>query len=195
MLDQALLFVKDALNRYLRAQWAENDARQGPVVFLSGDQMEPITFPLGQVTLLLINIEAEPTARNADPYRRTREVDGQPSPQTVHPSLALNLYLLFVARYPAYDESLRALSQIVRYFQRHRFFSSDEVADSPFEKLTMELITLPFAQQNEIWNALRVTYHPSLLYKLRMVVIEDDDPQPAVRVERVMPPIVRRINP
>ncbi|MEM7266516.1 MAG: Pvc16 family protein, partial [Pseudomonadota bacterium] len=44
------------------------------------------------------------------------------------------------------------------------------------EKLTVELVTLPFAQQNEIWNALRTTYRSSLLYKVRMVVFEQEEP-------------------
>lgn len=196
MLDQALLFIKEELNNHLRAQWDADDARQGPVVFLSGEQMEPVSFPLGQVTLLMINLEAETAARPPDLYRRSVEANGQKSPQTIFPGLALNLYLLFIARYQTYEESLRALSQIVRFFQRERFFSAaDEryaaALDGQFEKLSMELITLPFTQQNEIWNALRVPYHPSLLYKLKMVVIEDQDPQPAPRVEQIDTAVLR----
>ena len=39
----------------------------------------------------------------------------------------------------------------------------------------MELTTLPFAEQNEVWSALRTTYHPSVLYKVKMVVFKDEE--------------------
>lgn len=40
----------------------------------------------------------------------------------------------------------------------------------------MELVTLPFAQQNEVWNALRTSYKPSVLYKVRMLVFQPEEP-------------------
>ena len=43
------------------------------------------------------------------------------------------------------------------------------------EQLVMELVTLPFSEQNEVWSSLRVTYHPSVLYKVKMVVFQDED--------------------
>jgi hypothetical protein len=42
------------------------------------------------------------------------------------------------------------------------------------EQLMIELITLPFSAQNEVWSALRVAYHPSLLYKIKMIVFQDE---------------------
>ena len=42
----------------------------------------------------------------------------------------------------------------------------------------MELITLPFSEQNEIWNALRIHYLPSVLYKVKMIVFRDEDAMP-----------------
>ena len=29
---------------------------------------------------------------------------------------------------------------------------------------------MPFAEQNELWSALQVAYHPSVLYKVKMAV-------------------------
>jgi len=34
---------------------------------------------------------------------------------------------------------------------------------------------LPFSEQNEMWNALRTIYHPSVLYKVKMIVFRDID--------------------
>jgi hypothetical protein len=38
----------------------------------------------------------------------------------------------------------------------------------------MELVTSPFSEQNEVWNALRTTYHPSVMYRVRMIIPEDE---------------------
>ena len=39
----------------------------------------------------------------------------------------------------------------------------------------MELLSLPITQQNELWNALRTSYMPSVAYKIRMVVYNDEE--------------------
>ena len=43
------------------------------------------------------------------------------------------------------------------------------------DKLVLELVTQPLAEQNEIWSALRIGYHPSVLFRVRMVVFRDAD--------------------
>jgi hypothetical protein len=44
----------------------------------------------------------------------------------------------------------------------------------------LELITLPLARQKDLWNALRTTYQPSVLYKVRLMV-DRDEPTTAVQ--------------
>jgi hypothetical protein len=98
--------------------------------------------------------------------------------------------VLFVARFTQYEEALRYLSLIIRYFQNHPVSNHHEAPElsENIEQLVMELITLPFSQQNEVWNALRVTYHPSVLYKVKMIVFQDED---AVRVPEIEETILR----
>ena len=50
-------------------------------------------------------------------------------------------------------------------------------------KLVMELITLPFSEQNEVWSSLRVPYHPSVLYKAKMIVYRIDPKPDLPKVE------------
>jgi hypothetical protein len=89
----------------------------------------------------------------------------------------LNLYVLFVARFKEYQDALYNLSRIIRYFQSHRLFNAQNAPALPegIDQLVLELTTLPFAEQNEVWNALRTTYHPSLLYKVKMVVFQEEE--------------------
>jgi hypothetical protein len=170
MICESLSFLKNCLNTYLSTDGASEDK----VVFLDGQNMEPLTFKLGAVSILLINIEEENTLRRPDPYTR---VSSNGEHQKVQPDIRLNLYVLFVAHFNDYGNSLHYLSQIIRYFQSHRVFDHHNAPElnENIEKLIVELITLPFSEQNEVWNALRVTYHPSVLYKVKMLVFQDEE--------------------
>ncbi|MCB9267868.1 MAG: DUF4255 domain-containing protein [Lewinellaceae bacterium] len=135
---------------------------------------ESIDFKWEALNLLMINLEEETTMRQADIFRQ--EKNGQSFPAL--PEIRLNLYLLFVANRSDYKTSMNHLSLVIRYFQSRRVFDHKNTPALPeeVEKLTVELITLPFAQQNEVWNALRTSYKPSILYKVRMVVFSQDEP-------------------
>jgi hypothetical protein len=45
------------------------------------------------------------------------------------------------------------------------------------ESLRCEMISLNFQQQNEVWGALRITQHPALLYKIKLITLRDRNPQ------------------
>jgi len=124
----------------------------------------------------------ENTLRPADPYRAVGE-DG--TVYKVQPQIRMNLYVLFVARYKEYEQGLKTLSRIIQYLQKNRVLNHQNAPElsGTIEKLIMELTTLPFAEQNEIWNALRTTYHPSILYKVKMVVVQDDAPMDSVELQ------------
>jgi hypothetical protein len=174
MIDKALSFLRDRLNTHLGLGQDPDESMEDLVVFVDGQNMEPLTFKLGAVSVLLINIEEDNTLHARNPYLRTSS-DG--ARLRVSPDIRLNLYVLFVARFKQYKESLRYLSLIIRYFQKHRLLdhhSAPELSEN-IEQLILELITLPFSEQNEVWNALRVTYHPSVLYKVKMIVFQDED--------------------
>jgi hypothetical protein len=174
MIGETLVFLKNQLNDYIKPIWGHDGIQPDTVDFVDGNAMEPLTFKSGAVSVLLINMEEENTLRASDPYRRMAANGAQ---QSIQPEIRLNLYVLFVARYSKYEDALRALSLVIRYFQRHRLFTQ---ANAPalsggIERLAIELMTLPLGKQNEIWSTLRVAYHPSALYKVKMVVFQDED--------------------
>ncbi len=174
MISNALTFLKDLLNEHLCAQSGQTlGEAEDKVVFIDGENLDPISFKLGAVTCLLINIEEEKLLRAADPYLRVT-ADG--TRVRVQPDIRMNLHVLFVARFKQYEKGLSYLSKILEYFQTNRVLdhqNSPALSDD-IDRLTMELTTLAFAEQNEIWNALRTTYHPSVLYKVRMLVLQED---------------------
>lgn len=176
MIGEVLTFLRGRLNGYISVRLGVVPGESDPdkVVLLDGEKMDPIEFALGAVTALLINIEQEKLQPTPDPYYRTL-ADG--TSERVHPEIRMNLYVLFVAHFKQYEQGLSYLSLIIQYFQNHRLLNHEnapELSDR-IEKLTLELVTLPFSEQNEVWNALRTTYHPSVMYRVRMVVFQDDD--------------------
>lgn len=174
MIGDVLVFLKNHLDDHLqgRSGAAPGEPSGDKVVFVDGDKMDPITFKLGAVSVLLINVEEERTLRAPDPFTRVTAAGAR---LKVQPDIRMNLYILFVARFKQYDQAWSHLSRIIEYFQTHRILdrqSAPDLADG-IERLTMELITLQFAEQNEVWNALRTTHHPSILYKVSLVVFRD----------------------
>jgi hypothetical protein len=182
MIGEVLVFLKNQLNDYIKPIRGHDGTQPDPVDFIQGDSTDPVTFKSGAISVLLINIEQENILRAPDLYRRTTPNGTQ---QNVQPDVRLNLYVLFVARYPRYEDALDSLSLVIRYFQNHRLFTHTDAPalSANIERLVIELITLPFSQQNEVWSSLRVAYHPSVLYKVKMIVFQDEDVAAAPEIE------------
>lgn len=181
MLNDVVTLLVQQLNDYLtQSEPFEIGPRADKVVLPDGSAPEPLSFQLGAVTALLINLEEEKIPRGAEPFVRRVKVEGQTVAERIHPRIRLSLYLLFVARFRQYEDSLLYLSRVIDYFRCHRVLDHDNTPTlaPSIEKLIPELITLPFAEQNEVWNALRTTYLPSALYKVKLVAFEDAQGQP-----------------
>ncbi|HZF48950.1 MAG TPA: DUF4255 domain-containing protein [Polyangiaceae bacterium] len=189
MLSEALLILKDAVNNHLSMSsgWSASDSDHGQVVFLDSERVEALDFKIDAVSLVLVNVEEETTLRPDDPHRRAL-LNG--ASQKAKPPIHLNAYVLFVARFKDYKQSLQYISLILRFFLKNRLLDheSTPTLSDRIEKLTMELVTLPFSEQNHLWGILRTAYMPSLLYKVRMIVFQDED---AVVVPPILEPTVR----
>lgn len=179
MIDEVLVFLRDQLNQHLSATSgaAPTESREDVVVLIDGDKMDPIEFRHNAVSVLLANVEEETVLRAADPFRRTLDDGTQVS---ISPPVRLNLYVLFAARFKQYQQGLGYLSSVIQYFQGHRVLDQRNAPglNPAIERLVVELVTLSFSETNEVWGALRTTYLPSVLYRIRMVVLEDEDAFP-----------------
>jgi hypothetical protein len=133
---------------------------------------ESTTFTTGAVTLLLINLEEERVCRAADPYRRTGDAQGS-TPQ--QPDIRLSLHLLFVARFSSSVVAWNHLAAILSHVQATPVLDALTAPNLPqgLERLGFELMTQSFTEMNDIWNALRSPYQPSLLYRARLLTLRD----------------------
>jgi hypothetical protein len=174
LIADVLVFLRKHLDDHLRIAvgGSPDDPTGDRVVFIDGEQMDPLNFKLGAVTELLINVEEERVLRPADLYARRSE-DG--TAQRGQPDLRLTLYVLFVARFKQYDTAWQHLSKIIEHFQTVRLFEAETTPELPagVERLVFELVTLRFAEQNEIWSALRTTHHPAVLYRVKLLRLRD----------------------
>jgi len=171
MIDEVLLILKDKLNEYVRIK---TDHPEDKVVFPDGSKPDSSQFALNNITAMLINIEEEKMVRSAD---RFGGVVKNGLRTGVNPSIPVNLLVLFVARFADYQQSMKFLSLIIKFFQRNRVLDHANTPSLSPEigKLTIELQALPLAEQNELWNSLRSAYQPSLLYKVSMLVFNDTE--------------------
>jgi len=191
MLDHVLTFLKDQLNSYLKIK---TGVEGFDVVFVEERTQKEITFPKEAISAILVNIEEERTFRSGAIYDRGREGHLGVNP-TAQPHLFLNLYVLVVANFTNYSQSLKLLSLIISCFHSHRLFNhhNSPTLSPEIEKLTLELVNLPFEEQRDIWSILGNSYLPSVLYKVRMVVFEDTDSlevgADVIRTEEFVSPI------
>lgn len=193
MIGDVLVLLRDRLDAYLHAAAASagDDSPQDRAQLIDGDKADVVEFHLNAISILLVNIEQETALRAPDPWLRVG-ADGRQ--QRVAPDVRLNLRLLFVARFKAYAQGLNQLALVIRFFQGQPVFDHANTPSLPtaVEKLTFELLTLPQHEQNDIWSALRVHYQPSLLYRVRLVVLAATDALTPPQVAQTVVKTTRR---
>jgi hypothetical protein len=186
MIDNALKFVANEVNKYLiRKTDSTQDATIVKMIVTgnaakayeqdaSGGQ-NPLA---GKAILTLVNIEEDRVSKSPENFRR----DGDKIIYK-NPKLYLNLYCLFSVNHSTYDTSLQYLSLTLQFFQYRNVInhanspSSGSIKlDEKIEKLVFDMISMNFEQVNHLWGTLGGKYLPSVLYKVRLVTIEDDTP-------------------
>jgi hypothetical protein len=185
MIADAIKFLRDRLNKTLPRD-SSDGAAENLFVYVGTNKEDAVSFKSAAVSLLLVRIEEDTALRQPDPYARISPAGAH---QKVAAEIRMNLWVLFVARFPDdYTRALQHLSDVVSYFQNHRVFNQENSPDLKEEvsQLVMELVTPSFSEQNEIWGALRAAYQPSALYKVKTIVFRDADGEPLTRIEEVV---------
>lgn len=90
--------------------------------------------------------------------------------------LFVNLYLMMSANFGAgnYAEALKYISHAVAFFQQRPMFDQHNSPglDERIERLLLDIVNLPIADQNNVWSMLGGRYLPSMYYKVRMMAID-----------------------
>jgi hypothetical protein len=123
------------------------------------------------IIISLINVEECRISRDPKNYLQSGT-----QLQLKNPAVHLNLTLLFTALTTArgYEFALKHLSQVVLFFQGKYVFDpvNTPSMEPGIEKLILEMITMTTEQLNHIWSILGGKYHPSVVYRMRMVTLD-----------------------
>lgn len=173
MIKEALGFLEKELKSYLSVKLnsgSEDVIKVGNIVKVidgDGDTSTNATRAL----ISLVNIEEDRLMKSPDNYRKADE-------RIIYknPKVYLNLYLLITAKQADYAEALKVLSYIIQFFQHKFVFDTlnSPLLDPKIERLVLDLHSLNFEQMNHLWGILGGKYMPSVLYKMRVVGIEEE---------------------
>ena len=171
MIHEVMNLLSDKLNAYIRLKAGINEDR---VRFLDGTNFDPIQFPLDYITPIIVNIQEERTLRQKDYYE---PVIRNGMKTEISPEIRIKLIVVFVSRFKQYDQGLKFLSLIIRFFQANRLIDRDGAPElsEEIDRLFVEMMTMPMSEQNDIWNALRVCYLPSVAFRVSMLTYRDGD--------------------
>ena len=166
MINEALTFLKNQVNDYLKVKTGEeNKLTTSNIVAQNGESL------ITDLGLTLVRIEEEKIHKSQKFYQET----GNRTTKYVNPEIRLNLYLLFTANFGKnYQEALKFLSHVVTFFQGKNLFDhqNSPTLHEKIEKLIAELYSMSFEQQNHLWGTLGAKYIPSVMYKVKMLAIQ-----------------------
>ena len=172
MIDTALSFVATEVNAHLLKRTGSElgAVAVGPLADDRGNWV----VPQDTMRLTLVQIDEERTLREQMPERTIvggREV-------VLPPPLKLNLVLLFAGRFQQYGQALRTLSHILAFFQARPLFTPSDSPGLPagLERVALDLLNYGPEQLNQVWACLGAKHLPSVVYRLRMVVLQDVEP-------------------
>lgn len=172
MVDVVLTVLKEKLNEYFKNVVGTTESNI--IDFISTNNNDPVSFTNDKITPFLINISEDRKFRNADQYAG---VIRNGIKTQANPEIRIELLVLFVSKFNKYDQALKFLSHVIKFFQVNRIFdplNSPQLSDENIEKLIVELISLPLEEQNQVWHSLNTSYLPSVLYKVRLLSFIDD---------------------
>lgn len=176
MISKALNLIVSELNRYIPPTLPEDPAEVvlGNIALNESSDQNDI---LDRVVVSLVNIEEEVALKNAQTFQKMST-----GARYFHQPVHLNLYLVFAAHYPKfYEKALLRLSSVIRFFQHKKTFdlgSSSSLpvvlnSEEPELSITMDLYTMTFEQINHLWGTLGGKQMPFVMYKGRLVKLQD----------------------
>ena len=174
MIDVALDFLCKQLDEYLRLKI--DPGVNTPFVQLSNiawHDSEPANeSDASNAFISLINIEEDRISKSPDNF--VRNINSGVTYK--NPKIFLNLYLLFSVNLSSYTESLKRLSFIIQFFQYQNVFtpSSNPTLPSGIDELILDLYTLSFQDLNNLWGIMGSKYLPSVMYKMRLIIIDEN---------------------
>lgn len=179
MIDKALTFLLDELNRFLASRGPGGE----PLAVLSSLSSPDGATPSGidnKLVMTLLGIEKEGAAATASlPVRERTAAAGAGSAPPGFARLAaplpLNLNVIVAASFGSqYREALKVLSAAIGFFQARPLYSPQNSPALPagIDRLSVELVSCDMAMLGNVWTILGANALPSAMYKVRMLSVQ-----------------------
>jgi len=172
MINKALEILRDEIHDFLKLKPDLNIGNQ-QTISLSNivDSDGKIEIPDNSLGLTLVNIEEERVMKS-----QTASAVNNNTVTYFNPEIKLNLYILITTNFGDYPTALKYISYVISFFQSKNVFNhqNSPKLDAQIEKLILDLYTVTFEQQNYLWGALGSKLLPSVMYKVRMLVVQEN---------------------
>lgn len=165
MLHKTLTYITGQLNEYLRLRFRlTND-----IAFLAPPKESGNAISSNRVGISMVGVERETGAGIS--FNRQQVSDGQSKRSA--PGWQLNIFILFAAvfRDKQYEESLQILSGILSFIQKNNVITIQESGIT----FSIEPVNLSFHEQSNLWGICGGTYYPSIICKLRMLTVDEQE--------------------
>jgi len=180
MIDKALHFLAEEINQYLKTKlsFAGDKIILENISKLAENGGNGAT--ANKIILSLVNIEEDRIFKSPENYIKTDDN------KVVYknPAVPVNMYCVFAYNHSDtdneaanhYEEGLMFISYVIRFFQHRSVFTTanSPALDPGIEKLLAELHSLGFEQLNHLWAILGGKYLPSVMYKFRLVQLDEN---------------------
>jgi hypothetical protein len=106
------------------------------------------------------------------------------------PSLNINLYLQFAAYNADHGQALKRIGWILSYFQSNPVLTLKNApklakVGAGVDKLIFEIVNYSHQELSNLWSQLGAKYIPSVVYKMRMIIIDESNPVVAPPITQI----------
>lgn len=164
MIYSVLNTISDRLNSYLKNRFALGEDKVILSNLVNQDGSVAIT-ESDKVVITLVNIQEETVSSRLN------------SMENMYRPVNLNLYIMVSSYFidSNYPEALKFLSAVLSFFQSNCVFNHANTPDLDLnvEKLTFEIVNQDLQNMSHLWGTIGGKYLPSVLYKVRMITIQE----------------------
>lgn len=172
MIQPALQFVASALGQYVRNKFGLNEEIVVLNHVIESNDSEPIENK-NKIVITLINLDYQ----TLKPYSDQRQKLGSGAYMAMSSPQRFNIDILISLNFENYDEALKFLGAVLSFFQTNPSFNVDEYSNLPkgIEKLQLDIEQMTYVEMHNLWSAIGAKYKPSIVYKTRMVSIQEQE--------------------
>jgi len=163
MIDLVVKVVASELNEFFRLKFGIKEDRV-IISNLVNQDGSPSVKDDNRLILSLVLIQEEKIVNNIN--------------QTYSKPVYLNVFLLFSASFneKLNLDALKFLTAVISFFQNKHTFNKQNTSNlgNGIDKLTFEIFNQSIQEQSNLWSTLGAKYMPSILYKVRILKIDEN---------------------